>query len=53
LFSGSSLPVAPGIIEYSAGRTTSALVDIGCLVTFIPSFVTRLVLFLVCHLGDG
>jgi hypothetical protein len=33
--------------------TINALVDIGCLITFIPSFVSGLVLFFVLPCGGG
>jgi hypothetical protein len=33
--------------------TINALVDIGCLVTFIPSLISRLVLYLVLPSGGG
>lgn len=33
--------------------TINALVDIGCLVTFIPSFVSGLVLFFILPSGAG
>jgi hypothetical protein len=33
--------------------TMNALVDIGCLITFIPSLVTGLVLYLVLPEGSG
>jgi len=33
--------------------TTNALVDIGCLITFIPSLISGLVLFFVLPSGSG
>jgi hypothetical protein len=33
--------------------TTNALVDIGCLITFIPSLISGLVLYLVLPEGGG
>jgi Domain of unknown function (DUF4405) len=33
--------------------TTNAIVDLGCLITFIPSLITGLVLYLVLPSGGG